>query len=110
MYHLSTMRFPLIRDLYISKPNFTSHNPQGTGNGSFLLNFRYHDLRLSYYLGSRACPGFMFATRVITRVMSCIIANFRIEECQDEVNAKGDHSTGLTRPPVTENYRFIVRK
>ncbi|VDK20899.1 unnamed protein product [Taenia asiatica] len=63
---------------------------------------------MPFSVGSRACPGFMFATRVITRVMSCIIANFSIEECQDEVNAKGDHSTGLTRPPVTENYRFIA--
>ncbi|KAL5113012.1 hypothetical protein TcWFU_009885 [Taenia crassiceps] len=41
---------------------------------------------MPFSLGSRACPGFMFATRVITRIMSCIIANFRIEACQDEDN------------------------
>ncbi|KAH9286439.1 Cytochrome P450 2F2 [Echinococcus granulosus] len=62
---------------------------------------------MPFSVGSRACPGFVFATRVITRIMNCIITNFRIEECQDEVNTS-DHLNGLTRPPVAEKYRFIV--
>ncbi|KAL5967584.1 hypothetical protein TSMEX_004690 [Taenia solium] len=81
--------------------------PRATGIGARRKMYLCESA-MPFSVGSRACPGFMFATRVITRVMSCIIANFSIEECQDEVDAKGDHSTGLTRSPVTENYRFIA--
>ncbi|VDD77692.1 unnamed protein product [Mesocestoides corti] len=65
---------------------------------------------IPFSLGPRACPGFMFATRVITRVMSHIVEQFRIEECSDASDTANCQTGGLTRPPVAQCYRFIARK
>ncbi|VDM32389.1 unnamed protein product [Hydatigera taeniaeformis] len=87
-----------------------NHNGLKNRIKSPLLISRWLLLSLPYHTGSRACPGFMFATRVITRVMNCIIANFKIEECKNEMDVKVDQLCGLTRPPVSETYRFVALK
>lgn len=62
---------------------------------------------LIFYIGSRACPGFMFATRVIIRVINSIVEEFEIFEGPNQPDLT--KLNGLTRPPVTESYRFATK-
>uniref|UniRef100_A0A183TCM8 Cytochrome P450 n=1 Tax=Schistocephalus solidus TaxID=70667 RepID=A0A183TCM8_SCHSO len=60
---------------------------------------------LPFSLGSRACPGFMFATRLILRVMTHLLSHFKIE-IDKEAECAGTKQAGLTRPPTTQRYKF----
>ncbi|KAM7540585.1 hypothetical protein Aperf_G00000030715 [Anoplocephala perfoliata] len=62
---------------------------------------------MPFSVGSRACPGFMFATRVILRVVNSIIKEFKIVEFQKPTKLTEDHLHGLTRPPVNDTYQFV---
>lgn len=62
---------------------------------------------MPFSVGSRACPGFMLATRVIIRVMTRIIEEFEIFEVQNQFGLT--NLNGLTRSPVTESYRFVTK-
>ncbi|VUZ51082.1 unnamed protein product [Hymenolepis diminuta] len=62
---------------------------------------------LPFSVGSRACPGFMFATRVIIRVINSIVEEFEIFEGPNQPDLT--KLNGLTRPPVTESYQFATK-
>ncbi|VDO12051.1 unnamed protein product [Rodentolepis nana] len=65
-------------------------------------------LRYMFFsIGSRACPGFMLATRVILRIITRITEEFEIFEGENQVDLT--NLNGLTRPPVTESYQFVTK-
>ncbi|KAL7061712.1 hypothetical protein AAHC03_0263 [Spirometra sp. Aus1] len=67
---------------------------------------RQTECPLPFSLGSRACPGFMFATRLILRVMTQLLSHFHIE-IDEEAEGAGTRQSGLTRPPTTQRYKFL---